>query len=677
MQWLFVILAVLLSLGAGYWVYRADKKRAVPYPWITSLLRTLVVFLTLLLLVMPAITISRNEVQKPVVLFLQDDSRSIAQALKADTTTYRKNAEALLAKLSDKYRVVKWGFGNTVTADSLYHYKQSATDIATALSRAQEFYGQQNLGAIILATDGHFNEGANPQYQSLSLHNPVYTVALGDSAAEKDLRITQVYANKRVSLNSQFEIRGDMVATLCKGYQNDVRLQEVDGSILGNSALNIISDRYDHSVSFTVKAEKAGLHHYIISVPVADGEQNVANNRRDVFVEVVDEKKNILIVSAAPHPDVNAIKEALSSLEGYTITVKTIDNFPASLSEYNVIVLHGLPSVNSNIVPQLQAAKKPTWYILSSQTGVANIAALQKPATLNISQGQLQDQFATLNTAFTGFTLPQKTQAVMDKMPPLGMLSGNIQAMPDAMVLFRQRNNATQPVWMLKQGAVPTAMLAGEGIWRWRLYEYRQFGQHTVVDECIRQTVSFLCATNEKPFRVELPKYVWSDQESITLNAYLLNANNEQVNTPEAQLAITDSAGRKQNYSLERAGNAYRINIGVWAGGTYTYTAHVNYDGKEHAVNGSFVVESVPLELMETGADYSLLYGLAKKYSGAFVPAKNISYLYDSISHNTSIKPVIQTNTETVPLVDWKWFFFLILAIAVGEWLLRKYWLAQ
>jgi hypothetical protein len=80
---------------------------------------------------------------------------------------------------------------------------------------------------------------------------------------------------------------------------------------------------------------------------------------------------------------------------------------------------------------------------------------------------------------------------------------------------------------------------------------------------------------------------------------------------------------------------------------------------------------------MESGADYPLLYGLAKKYNGGFVPSGNVASLYDSIIHNERVKPLIQANNETVPLVDRKWYFFLILLIAVCEWLLRKYWLAQ
>jgi hypothetical protein len=264
-------------------------------------------------------------------------------------------------------------------------------------------------------------------------------------------------------------------------------------------------------------------------------------------------------------------------------------------------------------------------------------------------------------------------------MPPLQVSVSNIPMIPGANVLFTQRAAATNaPLWVLEQSSAPVAILAGEGLWRWRLHEFKNFGDHQVIDECIRQTVSFLSANNkEKPFTVGLPKYVWSDQESISMNAYLLNANNEQVNTPDVKLTISDSAGRKQDFSFERSGTAYALNIGIWAGGTYNYIAHTTYNDKPYTASGSFAVESIPLELMEPGADYPLLYSLARKYNGAFVPATNVGVLYDSIIRNERVKPLIQTNTETVPLVDRKWYFFIILLLAVAEWLLRKYWLAQ
>ncbi len=680
MQWIYWLIAVLLSAGAAFWVYRTDKKRAVPYPLITSLLRGLVVFFTLLLVLVPSITIPRNSIEKPVVLLLQDNSSSVGTALGGDSANYRKNAEQLLQKLSDNYTVVKWGFGGAVQADSLFRYDQPVTDISAALTRAQEYYGLQNLGAVILATDGRYNQGANPLFQQLSLHSALYAVAIGDSAVQKDIRIAQTYSNKVVTLNTGFEIRADVVAQLCKGYNNSISLKE------GNTTIATVpmvagTDKFDRSVGFTIKADKPGIHHYVIEAPEAEGEKNIANNHKDVFVEVVDEKKNILIASAAPHPDVNAIKEALTGIESYNITVCTIDNFPASLAAYNVVILHGLPSLRNDISKQLLAAHKPVWFIMAGQTSMAAINSLKDLTYVSVTSGASHDVLAAYNTSFNTFTLPQQVQSVTDKMPPLSVTIGNILSAPGTNALFTQKSGVgdyTTPLWVMQQGAVPVAILAGEGIWRWRIYEFKNFNGHAVVDECIRQTVSFLAANaNEKQFSVSMPKYAWRDQESISLSAHLLNANNEQVNGPDAAITIFDSAGHKHDFSFERSGTGYDLNIGIWAGGSYTYKAHTTYNGKELAASGSFAVERIPVELMEQGADYPLLFGLSKKYNGAFVSAANIGVLYDSITNNKSIKPLIRVNTEVVPFVDKKWYFFIILLIVVVEWLLRKYWLAQ
>ena len=680
MQWIYWLIAVLLSAGAAFWVYRTDKKRAVPYPWLTSLLRGLVVFFTLLLVLVPSIMITKNTIEKPVVLLLQDNSRSAGISLGTDSASYRKNAEHLLQQLSDKYTVVKWGFGGSTQTDSLFQYNQSATDISAALTRVQEYYGLQNLGAVILATDGKYNQGANPLYQQLALHGSLYTVAIGDSATQKDLKVTQIYANKAVTLNTSFEIRADIIAQLCKGYNNSVLLKEGENT-LATLPLSINADRYDRSVSFTIKADKAGLHHYTIAAPGADGEKNITNNRRDIFVEVIVEKKNILIASASPHPDVNAIRDALIGIESYKLTVVTPDNFPASLSDYDVIILHGLPSVRNDITAQLLAAKKPTWFIIGGQTNIAAVNNLKSITYTTVSPAPPHDVLATFSTSFNTFTLPQQVQTVTDKMPPLTVNVANILTPPGTNSIFTQKTGVGEsqsPLWLLQQGSIPMAMLAGEGLWRWRLYEFKNFNTHNVVDECIRQTVSFLAAGNsERPFSVSVPKYVWRDQESISLIAYLLNANKEQINTPDATLTIADSAGRKHDFSFERSGNSYNLNIGIWAGGTYTYTARTTFNGKNYTAGGTFAVESMPVELMDQGADFPLLFGLAKKYNGGFVTAPNIASLYDSISKNATIKPLIQVNTETVPFVDRKWYFFIILLIAVAEWLLRKYWLAQ
>lgn len=676
MQVLLWTIAIILSAGAAWWVYRADKKRATPYPWLTATLRGIVVFLALLLLLTPVISITNNETQKPVVVFVQDNSNSIATALGKDSSTYKKNTQSLIDKLSGDYKVITWNLNGNTAADSLFRYTSQSTDLSKALENVQEYYGAQNLGAVVLATDGKYNQGSNPLFQQLSLQSPLYTVGIGDSSRQKDLRIAQVYSNKTVSLNSNFEIRADIIATLCNGYSNSIELTEV-GQVVATAPQSINSNQYDRTVSFSIKAAKAGLHHYTIVAPKADGEQNTANNRRDVFVEVVDEQKKILIAAAAPHPDIKAIQEALSALESYKVTVAMANEIP-SMQEYKVVILHQLPSQFLNNSRDIATMRKPVWYILGSQTNPAAVMQLPSPVQMSINPLASVDRYPAYNVAFNSFSVPQNMQAVMDKMPPLSVPQGTIQAQANADVLFRQRDGEQQPLWVLQQGNPSTAITTGEGIWRWRMYEYKNFNTHNTIDECIRQTVSFLAAnTNEKPFYIQLPKYVWSDQENISMNAYLLNATNQQVNTADVQLVITDTSGKKQNFNFEKSGSSYRLNTGIWAAGTYNYVARVVYNGTTYTASGSFVVEHMPLEQMESGADYNMLYTLAKKHNGGFVPAASITALADSIKKNTNIKPVIQSNIQSVPLVDWKWYFLLILIFAVAEWLLRKYWLAQ
>lgn len=667
---LLFILALAGAVVAGWLVYRADKRKAAPRPWITALLRGLTVFLTALLLIAPSITRTKNETEKPVVIFLQDDSRSIPEALEGDTTAFRKSAEAFLQSLDGRARVVRWSFGDGVRTDSPFRYREEATALAGALQRVQDFYGQQALAAVVVATDGRYNEGLNPLYQSLSLQAPLYTVPLGDSTPPTDLRIAGVYHNRTVARGQPFEIRADIVATGCAGFSGSATLQEVGGGTVGNISLDIPTDRYDRGIAFTAPTDRPGLHHYVLSLPRAQGEKNIANNRRDIFVEVVDEKRTVLIAASAPHPDVAALRDALQGLESYSVSVRTDGALPASFAPYSVVILHGLPGAQP-----LPGPRKPTWYIVSAGTSPVPFNAAQSTVALAGNPATPRDVQPVLAAGFGLFTPPAGLASVMDKMPPLGVPSGSWKPSPGAVPMVNGRDGSGA-LWAMMPGRPPVAVTMGAGLWRWRLYEYKAFGQHRAIDETIRQTVAFLAAGgSDQAFRVDQSKTVWSDREAVTFSGYLLNAAGEAVNEPQAQLSVTDSAGRRRDFVMQRAGGAYSLSAGVWGAGTYRYSARITYNGRTLSTSGQFAVQSQPLELMETGADYPLLAALAKKYGGALTEYSALGALADSLKAGDALKPRIQSREETVPLVDWKWYFFLLLLVAGSEWAVRKWWL--
>ncbi|MBS1616037.1 MAG: hypothetical protein JST06_07975 [Bacteroidetes bacterium] len=663
MQFFLWTLALLSILGAAFFCYRADRSRSVPLPWLTAGLRALLVALVWALLLSPTIHIRKNETEQPIILFLQDESASIPAALNGDTAAYQKDAEALLAKLSEKYQVLRQGFGAALHQDSLFRYRDAATDIATALSRVSDAYSGKNVGAIILATDGRYNLGQNPLEQNLEMPAPLYGVCIGDTARPIDLCIPRVYAPRRVAKGAQVAVRADLTASGCKGFQARVRIHE-GSSVIGSSSVSIPSDRFDQSVPFSIRAGSPGLHHYVLQVDPAPGEKNTANNRRDFFIEVLEQRKRILIAAAAPHPDIAALRAALEATDAYTITVKM--GLPEDLSGYDVVILQGIPESG---IPALK--DKPVWEIMTQ----GEAAPQSRVASLRPAVGK--DEYAVFNPAFNAFSVPPGLNPVFEKLPPLRVAPFQASPVAGAEVLFQSRNEGT-PLWLVKSGRPSAALLMGEGLWRWRLYEFRYFQNHAVVDECIRQTVALLAAnTNENPLTVSQPKFLWSEGEPIRFDAYLLNEAAEQMNTPDVSITITDSAGHRKEFDFDKQGAAYRLDIGPWPAGTYAWQAHTDFEGKHYTAEGFFVVSGLPLEAMESGADYALLYGLSKKYGGHVVLRQQMASLYDSIVANKDIRPVILSRESSVPLVDWKWYFFLILLVAAAEWLLRKYWLAQ
>lgn len=667
-----IIIALLVSSAVAWIVYRADKKREVPKPFITAALRGLLVFLTILLIIAPKIKKRNTEELKPIVLLVQDNSLSVKKALGSELSDYTTKLTELNKKLANKYRLITWNLDGAKNKDSLIQFFATSTNLAQPLSEASELYNQQNLSAIILASDGWHNEGNNPIYSELALKGSLYSIAIGDSAIPQDIKIAKVYANKSTSLNSQWEVRADIVANRCKGAQQNIVLKDAQGNSIASAPIAINSDKFDASVSFSVKANKVGLQQYSISTAKIGNEQNTANNSNNVFVEVLEDKKKVLLIAAAPHPDIKAIADAIKGLDQYELSIKMANEIPSTVQEYACIIAHQLPSNNTSTA---NLKGKNVWYIAGVQNNYFELNQLQKTITFGLGIATRATE-AQYNKSFSSFSLPSNTAAISDILPPLSISATEYNAQSNAQVIFTDVNE--KALWALSSGQVNTAVLCGEGIWRWRMYEYKNTKQHSVIDECIRQTLNFLTANNNaKPFRTELVKYIWNNPEHIHVNAFLYNANNEQINTPDARISIKDSIGKTLNYSFERNGAAYRIDLGALAPGTYTYTASTTLNTRNLSDEGKFLVTASTLEDQENGCNYPLLYALSQKNNGSVFSTQNMMSIYDSVTNNNAIKTLLSEHIESADLINWKWFFVLILALATAEWLLRKYWMAM
>ena len=196
----FLIFCALLGLGYALLLYYRDttfkeqsKKLNI---WLGILRWTTVTVLSALLL-SPLLKSLLTETKKPVIVLAQDLSESVGSELKdATLESYKQNWESLQNSLSDKYEVHTLGFGSQVREGVDFAFEDKVTNFSELLRGVYDLYGGQNLGAVVIASDGVYNEGSNPAYSDVALSAPVYTVALGDTTPKKDLLLKRVFHNK-------------------------------------------------------------------------------------------------------------------------------------------------------------------------------------------------------------------------------------------------------------------------------------------------------------------------------------------------------------------------------------------------------------------------------------------------------------------------------------------------
>jgi hypothetical protein len=650
-----------------------------------SAFRFLSVALLAILLLSPFIRNRNTQTFKPIIAVINDNSESVKNGLSKDTLEYEKKLLALIDKLSSKYEVAQFNAGDDLNRGIDFSYHDKSTNLSAAFDEINDLYYNQNLGAVIVASDGIYNKGVNPVYSAAKSTCPVYTIALGDTAVQKDQKISNIFYNKIAYLNDHFALRADVEENNLSGKNVKLNVYEVaagsEPKLLQSKDVSYSTDNYFQSFDFVLSADKTGIAHYRISLSNANGEVTYKNNIRDFFVEVLDGRQKILLVANSPHPDIAAFKSAIESNKNYQLDVAYAETFSGKLNEYNLVILHQLPSGNNKvqtILSEARAQKKPLLFVAGSQTSLPDFDKTQNTISIKGSAERFNDVTAAVAKDFSLFTLTDKTLQTIGKLPPLSCFFGAYNTNPASKVLMHQKINSVEtdfPLWLLNEsGEEKTGVIAGEGLWRWRLYDYLMNKNQDATNELINKTVQYLSVKSDKrPFRVNLLKNIFQDNEAVIFDAQLYNASFEQVNTPDAAMKIKSEDGKEYDYKFSKTENAYSLNAGFFTTGNYTYTALVNFGNSSFTASGKFSVSPLQLEEMRTRADHQVLYQLASQHNGNMFYLNNMEKIAGEIDSKNKLKPLLYDTYLTEGAINLKWIFFLLLALILAEWFIRKY----
>jgi len=684
----FIPLCLLLGAIYAFVLYFKDRtfadtnssKKALR--WILGITRFAVISLIAFFLLEPFVKTQFTEIEKPIVIVAHDNSESINTHFKnADSTEYVAAYNGLITSLEEKFEVNTYTFADKVSNGTNLSFDEKVTDVSDLFSELYEKYANQNVGAVVLATDGIYNRGNNPAYSNLKLNVPVYSIALGDTNPRKDLKIFQVYHNKIAYLDDKFSIKIDVSALNCLGEKTNLTVKKAGGSTVFNKTLSIDKKAYNADFEVIIDATTAGIQQYQVSTSPVNGELTNANNYKTFYIDVLDSRQKILLLAHAPHPDLTAIKQSIETNKNYETNIRFAANFKGSIAEYDMVVMHQLPSSKyavTNVIQEIKVKRTPVWYIVGGQTDINAFNTNQNTLKITGSNKSINKVTPIAKSGFQLFTLNDKLINSVKAFPPLNAPYGEIAASPTAKVLLNQKIGSVGTDYPLLaynndvNGKV--AVLAGEGIWRWRLYDYLTNQSHDLINELVNKSVQYTSVKSDKrQFRATAQKNLFFENEPIVIDAELYNDSYELINDPDAFLKIYSEEEKEFPFTFSKTSNAYNVNAGFFAEGNYTFTASSNYNGKNYSSKGKFSVSPIQIEAQQLQANHKLLYLLAEKYGGEVVYPNKTIELANIILQTDKIKPIAYESYQTKAIINYRWIFFVLITLLALEWFIRKF----
>ena len=682
----YLFLCILLGLIFALGLYFRDERfrdKSSWLNWVLGILRFLMVTLASFFLLSPLLKAVERQTKKPIIIIGQDASESVANALD-DKMALPRALGALENALAEDFDVRTYSFGTQVRTGLDTAFTDKVTNLTDLLQTVNDLYSGENLGAVIMASDGIFNEGSNPAYYNGQFAVPIYTVALGDTTPQKDLYIKRAFHNKIAYLGDRFSVQVDVAAQNCAGQSTTLQVSKVEGgksTRLQNIPIPIDQENFFITQEIALDADKSGMQRYRFTLSGVNGEVSLGNNTKDIFVDVLDARQKILLLANSPHPDLSALKQSIETNKNYEVTVETATEFKGQVAEYDFVILHQLPSRSNDINFVINALEKdniPRWFIAGTQSNFSRLNSLQSLLDISANGSNTNDVQGRFAPGFNYFTLEDDLKGEIPNYPPLVAPFGEFNEGPSAQTLLYQRIRKIDTQFPLlvigEENGARTAILAAEGLWKWRLFNFLQNENHELFDGFISKVVQFVSLKEDKrQFRVTLAKNIFDENEQVLMDAELYNKSYELINDPDVSIVITDEAGKDYTYVFNKSGSAYSLNAGLLPVGNYRFNALVNPDGEQLTFSGQFSIQPIQLESYATTADHSLLNLLSERFGGEMVTLNEVSRLEEVIRSENTIAPVIYSTTKNKSLINLRWLFFILLALLSAEWFLRRY----
>lgn len=658
--------------------YKKGKEQSKPIFYLLSTLRFLGVFLICLLFINPIVKSHTSTTYKGKVIIAFDNSESVSYAMRLKSFDMQQIIDSIKYGLDDRYDVEILGFGQDINKEALFSGKEIKSDYNKLINSVVSEYLGQDVEALVLIGDGIYTTGSNPVYHNYQTTFPIYTIGVGDTSGVRDAYVGEIRHNRTTYLGNSFPVRINIEASLCRANTLNIRVLSEDGQEVFSDRLTPTNDRYAGTLDFSLSTERTGIQKYTVVIDSVRGESNLSNNKSEFSIDVVNEKRKILAVSAGPSPDLGMLKRALDSQKSYEFDYWETSAGVSDISNYDLVIIHSWAQEGraiSSLVEKAVKAKVSQLFFIDAQDDVLPLQNFG----LNFSQiSKMSEQIeARYTSSFSAFKLDEKIQNFIDNSPPVVGSLSIFDASDDEWHTLATRKikgvDTDYPlITMRSANGYKQSLFLAEGFWKWRMNAYKEFETHDDFDAFIQNLVNFLIVDKNKDNFNLSYSHTYEQGEKIRFTGELYDDNFDVIDDKDIEMKLTDSAGNVFDYLFDKVNGRYYLYLGSLPVGKFWFDAKVDIGGESVHEKGSFDVVKVDVETMRTVANFELLSQLAEKNGGRFAGVSNYADIVDNINKAETREEAIK-HFSFKSVINQIWLCVFILLIIASEWFLRKY----
>lgn len=644
--------------------------------------RFLVVSLVCFLLLNPLIRSIQTVTEKPKVVLAIDNSESMTAGGRAQLDRVIEAASQLRERLtSEDIDVSVQTLGDSLVSGDLQTvaFNRRTTDLSNLLGGIRTAYEGRNLTDVVLISDGIANQGLSPTFGRYNF--AVHTVGVGDTIPKRDVQLKDAVANKIAYLGNQFPIQADVASYGFQGQSGTVVLRQ-NGRELSRQTVAFNRAETFQQLTFQTSSNQKGMQHYVVEVLPLSGEFTPRNNRRDVYIDIIDGKEKILLLALSPHPDIKALRNIIEKNQNYELDIRILNGGTAEIPDkvYDLVILHQLPdnqNAGAAVVQKALQKNTPVLFVLGNQSGLQSFNGLNPVMQIVAGGGQTDKVTGRFNPDFRQLNLDAQKLTLLDRLPPMLVPFGDFKLSAGSEVVLWQQVGSvrtSKPLLALNNSSQrKAAVLAGEGLWEWRLEEFALTDNQAVVDELLQKVMQLVSIKEDRrKLRVYPIRNEFLAGEKVVFETEMYNDIYEKLYDRPVRLEITNERDVPRSFNYTPTSSNSRFEVSSLPEGVYRFRATASLNGRTETATGEFIVREQQLEAINTTADHLMLRQLSQQTGGRFYNAATLASLADDL---VSRKPAgrLSSNEALNELINLRWLFFLIIVLISVEWGLRKY----